>query len=235
MKREPEKPPNHERWIISYADFTTLLLATFVVMYAVSSINSSKFQEMAEAFNTAFIGRTTHVQDSGFAAAQKAPFQFMPSPVHVPIVTREQQIKGLPPALRQEESWGDPTEKSENGKYFPNGGAATPPPTPPQAQPQGQSGAQPFNDVQGPAAALRHEVERRVQGLDATYELLAKALSALIGSGEVHVSLQSLGVVIDINEVLLFHSGKSEPTPEALPLIDKIAAILKDLHYQIQV
>ena len=46
--QEPEKPPNHERWIISYADFTTLLLATFVVMYAVSTINSSKFQQMAE-------------------------------------------------------------------------------------------------------------------------------------------------------------------------------------------
>ena len=235
MKREPEKPPNHERWIISYADFTTLLLATFVVMYAVSSINSSKFQEMAEAFNTAFIGRTTHVQDSGFAAAQKAPFQYMPSPVHVPVVTREQQIKSLPPALRQEESWGDPAEKSENGKFFPNGGVATPPPNPPQAQPQGQSSAAPSNDVQGPAAALRNEVERRVQGLDATYERLAKALSALIGSGQVHVSLQSLGVVIDVNEVLLFNSGKSELTPEALPLIDKIAAILKDLHYQVQV
>ena len=51
MRRPPEqKPQNHERWIISYADFTTLLLATFVVMYAVSTINSSKFQMMAEAF-----------------------------------------------------------------------------------------------------------------------------------------------------------------------------------------
>src|SRR5580698_9410867 len=115
---EPEKPPNHERWIISYADFVTLLLATFVVMYAVSSINSSKFQEMAESFTTAFIGRTDSIKDSGFSAAEKGPFNFMPNPVHVPIITREQQIKDLPPALRQEESFGDPNEKQEPGGKF---------------------------------------------------------------------------------------------------------------------
>src|SRR5580692_5802109 len=89
LPEEPEKPPNHERWIISYADFMTLLLATFVVMYAVSSINSSKFQEMAEAFNTAFMGKTVEIQSTGFAAGEKSPFNFMPSPVHVPIITRD--------------------------------------------------------------------------------------------------------------------------------------------------
>ncbi|HYM72454.1 MAG TPA: flagellar motor protein MotB, partial [Stellaceae bacterium] len=223
MKPEPEKPPNHERWIISYADFTTLLLATFVVMYAVSSINSSKFQEMAESFSTAFIGRTTHTQDKGFAAAQKGPFNFMPSPMHVPIITREQQVKNQPPAMRQEPTAGDPNEKTENGQYLAGGGAT--------AQSQHRSDV----DIKGPAAALREQVEQRVQGLDTAYEALAKALKALIDNGEVRVSLQSLGVVIDINEVLLFSSGKADLTPTALPLIDKIAAILKGLHYQIQV
>ncbi|HEX3954306.1 MAG TPA: flagellar motor protein MotB, partial [Stellaceae bacterium] len=109
-----EKPPNHERWIISYADFTTLLLATFVVMYAVSSINSSKFQEMAEAFSTAFIGRTVTLDSSGLGAPNKAPFDFMPSPVHVPVVTRENQIKNLPPSLRQAEMKGKPSADGPN-------------------------------------------------------------------------------------------------------------------------
>src|SRR5271157_1263756 len=103
MRRPPEpKPQNHERWIISYADFTTLLLATFVVMYAVSSVNSSKFQEMAEAFSTAFMGKVPTIKESGMAAAEKAPFNFMPSPVHTPVITREVQVKHLPPGLRQE-------------------------------------------------------------------------------------------------------------------------------------
>jgi chemotaxis protein MotB len=222
---EPEKAPNHERWIISYADFTTLLLATFVVMYAVSSINSSKFQEMAESFSTAFIGRTNHVQDSGFSAANKGPFNFMPNPVHVPVITREEQIKDMPPALRQEPTSGDPNQKvDKNGKYAPGAGS------PAEAQKQGQE-----QGVNGSNAALRHQVEARVQGLDAAYEQLAKALAALIGKGEVRVSLQPLGVVIDINEMLLFASGKADLTSDALPLIDRIAKILVDLHYQIQV
>src|SRR6202035_5367869 len=99
---EPEKPPNHERWIISYADFTTLLLATFVVMYAVSTINSSKFQQMAESFSTAFIGRNNRMADSGFSAANKGPFTAMPNPVHLPVITREREVKDLPPAMRQD-------------------------------------------------------------------------------------------------------------------------------------
>jgi len=217
---EPEKPPNHERWIISYADFTTLLLATFVVMYAVSTINSSKFQQMAESFSTAFIGRTTHVQDSGFAAAQRAPFTAMPNPVHLPIVTREQEMKNLPPAMVQRPSSGQPSQTPEEGSEQPLGQALPPLET---------------IDPNAPEAELRHKVERRIQGLDAAYEQLTKALANLIGKGQVHVSLQSLGVVIDVNEVLLFNSGKAELTPDALSLVDQIAKILVDLPYQIQV
>lgn len=52
-KREEEKD-NHERWLVSYADFITLLFAFFVVMYAVSSVNEQKFREMAKSIGTAF-------------------------------------------------------------------------------------------------------------------------------------------------------------------------------------
>ena len=222
---EPEKPPNHERWIISYADFTTLLLATFVVMYAVSTINSSKFQQMAESFSTAFIGRTTHVQDTGLAAAQRAPFTAMPNPVHLPMITREMQVKNLPPALRQQQVTGEPNQ-TQTGPEIPRGFS-------PNQTEQGQT--EPVEDPNAPGAKLRQKVEQRIQGLDAAYEQLSKALAALVGKGQVHVSLQSLGVVIDINEQVLFNSGKAELVPAAIPIIDEIAKILADLHYQIQV
>jgi chemotaxis protein MotB len=181
MRRPPEqKPQNHERWVISYADFTTLLLATFVVMYAVSSVNSSKFQMMAEAFSTAFIGKVVTPQSAGSAAPNKAPFDNMPSPVHTPIITRETEAKHLPPALRQ-------------------------------------------------------HVEQRVEKLNEAYEKLTRLLAGMISKGEVRVSLQSLGVVIDINAVVLFKSAKSDLTPGAVTLIEQVASVLKDLHYRIQV
>src|ERR1700722_578959 len=82
---------------------------------------------------------------------------------------------------------------------------------------------------------MRNQVTERVQSLDAAFAQLSKSLASLIRKGEVNVSLQPLGVVIDINETLLFHSGKADLMPDALPLIDEIAKILVDLRYQIQV
>ena len=45
---------NHERWLVSYADFITLLFAFFVVMYAISSINEGKYRVLSEAMVAAF-------------------------------------------------------------------------------------------------------------------------------------------------------------------------------------
>jgi chemotaxis protein MotB len=45
---------NQERWLVSYADFITLLFAFFVVMYAVSSVNEAKYRVLSEAIGSAF-------------------------------------------------------------------------------------------------------------------------------------------------------------------------------------
>lgn len=49
---------NHDRWLISYADFITLLFAFFVVMYAVSAVNEQKYRVVAESLGGAF-GKVT--------------------------------------------------------------------------------------------------------------------------------------------------------------------------------
>lgn len=59
---------HHERWLISYADFITLLFAFFVVMYAISIVNEGKYAVLSEALGDAFGGRgaaqqvNTHVE-----------------------------------------------------------------------------------------------------------------------------------------------------------------------------
>ncbi len=45
---------NHERWLVSYADFVTLLFAFFVVMYSISSVNDAKYVSLSEALDDAF-------------------------------------------------------------------------------------------------------------------------------------------------------------------------------------
>jgi chemotaxis protein MotB len=45
---------NHERWIVSYADFITLLFAFFVVMYSISSVNEGKYRVLSLTLTNAF-------------------------------------------------------------------------------------------------------------------------------------------------------------------------------------
>lgn len=52
-KREDEHD-NHERWLVSYADFITLLFAFFVVMYALSTVNEGKYRILSDSMSTAF-------------------------------------------------------------------------------------------------------------------------------------------------------------------------------------
>ena len=51
-KKHPEHV-NHERWLVSYADFITLLFAFFVVMFAVSQVDSKKVGRFTESFSRA--------------------------------------------------------------------------------------------------------------------------------------------------------------------------------------
>lgn len=49
-----EEHVNHERWLVSYADFITLLFAFFVVMYSISQVNESKYRVLSNTLTAAF-------------------------------------------------------------------------------------------------------------------------------------------------------------------------------------
>lgn len=53
-RSEDEECDNRDRWVVSYADFVTLLLAFFVVMYAISSVNEGRYRQVSEALVQAF-------------------------------------------------------------------------------------------------------------------------------------------------------------------------------------
>ncbi|SEO79741.1 flagellar motor protein MotB [Paenibacillus sp. OV219] len=52
-KAEHHEEHADETWLIPYADLLTLLLALFIVLYAMSTSDSKKFEEMSKAFNVA--------------------------------------------------------------------------------------------------------------------------------------------------------------------------------------
>ena len=51
---EHEAHANHERWVLSYADILTLLLALFIVMFAISKVDQKKFEEFARGTASSF-------------------------------------------------------------------------------------------------------------------------------------------------------------------------------------
>lgn len=53
-RRYYEEEEKHERWLVSYADFITLLFAFFVVMYSLSSLNEGKYRIMSNSVIQAF-------------------------------------------------------------------------------------------------------------------------------------------------------------------------------------
>ena len=74
-KKHPEHV-NHERWLVSYADFMTLLFAFFVVMFAVSQVDSKKVGRFTDSFNEA-VGLPLGLQlgDGLLPGARKAPVE----------------------------------------------------------------------------------------------------------------------------------------------------------------
>lgn len=71
-KRREEEPENHERWLVSYADFITLLFAFFVVMYAVSSVNEGKYKVLSNSLTNAFKNDTAQPGGQPIAVIQGA-------------------------------------------------------------------------------------------------------------------------------------------------------------------
>lgn len=63
MKRkrnqEPEKRPNHERWLITYSDLITLLMVFFIIMYTMSNVNAKKFAAVANSLKDTLAGESS--------------------------------------------------------------------------------------------------------------------------------------------------------------------------------
>ncbi len=141
MARRPrhqhEEHLNHEAWAIPYADLLTLLLAFFVVMYAISSLNEGKYRVVADSLSAAFGGPPRSIKpvqvgqvqlrggdfdhpsviDTG---ARRGPAQPSRVEVPMPVSRREQQNQAANAASAQASqaqlhALGDEIEKALSG------------------------------------------------------------------------------------------------------------------------
>lgn len=90
---------NHDRWLISFADFVTLLFALFVVMYAISAVNENKYRALASSLGDAFGKSST--------AASDIPVP-QPEVASVPLPTATK-----PPTLKQQQAAEEQTHMTD--------------------------------------------------------------------------------------------------------------------------
>lgn len=207
-KQRHEEHVNHERWLVSYADFITLLFAFFVVMYAVSSLNTGKYRVLSDSLIAAFRVEPKTIEPIQLGGPSKSPqppnqnimkkptvlLPLKPPFPRTPVEVKEEQAQDKQIRLYDETATD---KKAPMDKEF--------------SAPQGK--AHKDAAVHEPMQQIADEIER--------------ALAALVQRQQVSVQREQYRLEIEINENVLFGSGRARLEPQALPVIGKIADILK--------
>jgi chemotaxis protein MotB len=205
-KKKLEEHENHERWLVSYADFITLLFAFFVVMYSISSVNEGKFRVLSNAMVAAFHTPAKSIAPIQVGKMVRSPHEFAQDVMQAPVAVAPTPIRislPVPAAVDME-----PIRVDTKG----SGMIAHPPQASARHEPSGIAN-------HGPPDATHHQVEviaREVEG----------ALKALINTGKVRVRRSRLWLEVEINTSILFASGSGQLMTDARPVLEKLGGIL---------
>lgn len=209
-KKHAEAHENHERWMVSYADFITLLFAFFVVMYAVSSVNEGKFRVLSDSMILAFRSVNPNsmkpIQLGGMVGAPAS--QAVGQPNLNPGVAPD--LRPLPTAIFQR------TPRAFL-KLAKNDGPPSKPTAP--ALTADRDGSQVQTDP----------------NLTRVMEKLQAHLSDLIRADMVNLRRNAFWVEVEIRNSILFASGSALVNADALEPLAQIAAILREVPNRIQV
>src|SRR3954464_5099687 len=90
-----EEHENEERWLVSFADMMTLLFCLFMVLFAISSVNTSKFEILQRTLQDAFSGRILSggkaVMETGSDVKPQRPQASPPMPAISPLASLQQE------------------------------------------------------------------------------------------------------------------------------------------------
>ena len=169
-KRVVANTNNHDRWLVSYADFITLLFAFFVVMYAISSVNEGKYKTLSDSLGVAFSNKE------------------QPSHLHDPI-----PIGSAPTTLQPIPLENPATAEVEKRRE------------------------------------LSEEILKERKRLGEVSEQFEQVLAPFIDDNLVSVKKNDYWIELEMNSEMLFLSGEAALSKKALPVLKKIAELIKPL------
>ena len=203
-----EEHQNHEAWAIPFADLMTLLLAFFVVMYAISSLNEGKYRVLADSLSSAFGGAPRTVR---------------------PIQLGKTQLRGSSfdrPSIQTAASKAGPAAATPIDS--PRMLQVLDMPTFGQQRRSEQAGGAAVEDAAAAAANLIEIESRRHGDLHQLGQRIQAALAELVREKLVTVRRGPAFLEVEIQSDILFASGVAQPSPLAVDTVRKLATILRD-------
>ncbi|MCF6325191.1 MAG: flagellar motor protein MotD [Gammaproteobacteria bacterium] len=211
MARKPkhEEHENHERWLVSYADFITLLFAFFVVMYSVSSVNEGKYRVLSDAIVAAFQQSQKSLKPiqigQSARSAQSATLEFKDTanPIKVP----EGPLSHPSRANKHE---GDNQEDEVDFSEFPMANE--------RMLKEGDSSDddQSAVDQQGLSEAQLRMIANEIEA----------AMQPLIDRDLISVKRTKRWIEVEINTDILFTSGSAKIQLQSIPVLEALSRIL---------
>jgi chemotaxis protein MotB len=197
-KKKHEDHVNHEAWAIPYGDLVTLLLAFFVVMYAMSSVNEGKYRVLSDSLVAAFRSTPKSLEPIQVGQPSKSKHELQTS-----------MTRTLVP-LEVESNAGRGSSKAGQGS-----GAAE----------LGASGELRYDHLRN--GDISEEQMNQAAGLiEDLMGALAKELGGLVDQDLVRLRQDRYWLEIEINTSVLFESASVELSPEAKAVLQHISAIL---------
>jgi chemotaxis protein MotB len=196
-KNKHEEHQNHEAWAIPYADLITLLLAFFVVMYAISTVNAGKYRVLSDSLFAAFRGTPRAIEPVQVGQKQDGSEQNAKNSVIDQAVVDQAMLNGAARSMVQ------PVR------------IETLMPKPPV--PTGQAGAHLHDAHAAAEAKLLQRVADKVM----------HALDQLVRAKLVIVRRSPSLVQVEIRTDILFPSGSAQLSKTAIPVIERLGEILK--------
>jgi len=98
-KHEEHEEGHDERWLVSYADFITLLMVLFVILYSMGQVNVEKYRRLADSMRVAFtVGGPAQVVDSQINQANGKSEDGTSKPIVIPGIpegpTQSEEVAG---------------------------------------------------------------------------------------------------------------------------------------------
>ena len=118
-RKEEHEEHHDERWLVSYADFITLLMVLFVVLYSMGQVNVEKYKQLAESMRTAFsIGGPAQVVDSQINQAGGTSEDGTSKPIVIPGIpegpTQSEEVAGQLTAMLSSQNLGNEVSVQTN-------------------------------------------------------------------------------------------------------------------------